>query len=225
VTSLAALCQRLAEDVRYERQRSTTTANLVAESSTRVAEMDISHGLIRDYMRRRPLSPVDLTVEIREEDEELLVPESPVWDRVSVDEEIDPNDIGDDLREAAIAAPPSDEVVIPAVGGPIIMRLRDGMLGERLRTMGELEMDSDVDVALGEMMPADVQVAPLVEIRDFAAEEEEQARHKRGRADEEANALADRLVREGRAPIPYAEDGGDDALPEAEYNTPPEYSQ
>ena len=99
---MAALCQRLADDVRYEQQRSTTTANLVAESSTRVAEMDISHGLIRDYMRRRPLSPVDLTVEIREEDEELMVPESPVWDRVSVDEEIDPNDIGDDLREAAI---------------------------------------------------------------------------------------------------------------------------
>ena len=166
------------------------------------------------------LAPSDLTVEIREEDEELVVPESPVWDRVSVDEEVDPNDIGDDLREAAIAAPPSDEVVVPTVGGPIIMHLRDGMLGERLRTMGELEMDSDVDVALGEMMPADVQVAPLVEIQDFAAEEEEQARHDRGRADEEANALADRLVREGRAPIPYEEDGGDDALPDAKYNTP-----
>jgi len=225
VTSLAALCQRLAEDVCYERQRSTTTANLVAESSTRIAEMDTSHGLIRDYMRRRPLSPVDLTVEIREEDEELVVPESPVWDRVSVDEEIDPNDIGDDLREAAIAAPPSDEVVVPAVGGPIIMRLRDGMLSERLRTMGELEVDSDVDVALGEMMPANVQITPLVEIRDFTAEEEEQARHDRGRADEEANALADRLVREGCAPIPYEEDGSVDALPDAEYNTPPEYSQ
>jgi len=216
VTSLAALCQRLTEDLHYEWQRSTTTANLVAKSSIHIAEMDISHGLIRDYMRRCPLSPVDLTVEIREEDEELLVPESPVWDRVSVDEEIDPNDIGDDLREAAIAAPPSDEVVVPTVGGPIIMRLCDGMLGERLRTMGELEVD--VDVALGEMMPADVQVAPLVEIRDFAAEEEEQARHDRGRADEEANALADRLVREGCALIPYEEDGGDDALPDAEYS-------
>jgi len=115
--------------------------------------MDISHGLICDYMRHRPLSPVDLTVEIHEEDKELVVPESPVWDRVSVDEEIDPNNIGDDLREAAIAAPSSDEVVVPEVGGPIIMRLRDGMLGERLHTMGELEVDSDVDVALGEMMP------------------------------------------------------------------------
>jgi len=155
----------------------------------------------------------------------LVVPESPIWDRVSVDEELDPNDIGDDLREAAIAAPSSDEVVIPEVGGPIIMRLRDGMLGERLRTMGELEVDSDVDVALGEMMPAVVQVAPLVEIRDFTAEEEEQARHDRGRADEEANALVDRLVREGRALIPYEEDGGDDAFPDVEYNTPPEYSQ
>jgi len=119
----------------------------------------------------------------------------------------------------------SDEVVVPEVGGPIIMRLRDGMLGERLRTMGELEVDSDVDVVLGEMMPADFQITPLVEIQDFAAEEEEQARHDRGRADEEANALADRLVREGRALIPYEEDGGDDALPDAEYNTPPEYSQ
>ena len=64
-----------------------------------------------------------------------------------------------------------------------------------------------------------------MEIRDFAAEEEEQACHDRGRADEEANALVDRLVREGRAPIPYEEDGGDDALPDAEYNTPPEYLQ
>jgi len=223
VTSLAALCQRLTEDLRYERQRSTTTANLVAESSTRIAEIDISHGLICDYMRRRPLSPVDLTVEIREEDEELVVPESPVWDRVSV-EEVDPNKIGDNLREAAIAAPSSDEVVLPTVGGPIIMRLHDGMLGECLRTMGELEVDSDVDVALGEMMPAEVRVAPLVEIRDFTVEEEEQAHHARGRADEEANALADWLVREGRTPIPYEEDGGDDALPEAKYNTPPEYS-
>ena len=168
-------------------------------------------------------SPVDLTVEICEEDEELVVPESPVWDRVSVDEEIDPNYIGDDLREAAIAAPPSDEVAVPEVGGLIIMCLCDGMLGERLCTMGELEVDSDVDVALGEMMPANVHVAPLVEIRDFAVEEEEQARYTRGRADEEANALADRLVREGRAPIPYEEDGGNNALPEVEYNTPPEY--
>jgi len=39
--------------------------------------------------------------------------------------------------------------------------------------MGELEVDSDVDVVLGEMMPAHVQVALLVEIRDFVAEEEE----------------------------------------------------
>jgi len=105
-------------------------------------------------------------------------------------EEVDPNDVGDDLREAAIAAPPSDEVIVPTVGGPIIMRLCDGMLGEHLHTMGELEMDSDVNVVLGEMMPVQVRVAPLVEIWDFAAEEE-QARHARGQADEEANALAD----------------------------------
>jgi len=107
-------------------------------------------------MRRCPLSLVDLTVEIREEDQDLVVPESPIWDWVSVDE-VDPNNIGDDLREAAIAAPPSDDVVVPTVDGPIIMRLRDGMLGECLQTMGKLEMDSDVDVALGEMMPAQVQ--------------------------------------------------------------------
>jgi len=37
----------------------TSPPVLVAELSTRVTEMDISHGLIRDYMRRRPLSPVD----------------------------------------------------------------------------------------------------------------------------------------------------------------------
>jgi len=73
VTSLAALCQHLTKDLRYERQRSTVTAN-------HVAEMDISHGLIRDYMRRRPLNPVNLTVEIREEEEDLVVPESPIWD-------------------------------------------------------------------------------------------------------------------------------------------------
>ena len=211
---MAALCQCLTEDLRHKRQHSTVTAN-------QVAEMDISHGLICNYMCQHPLSPIDLSVEIREEQEELVVPESSIWDHVSVDS----SDVGDDLREAAIAAPPSVEAVVPAVGSPIIMCLRDGMLGECLLTMGELEMDSDVDVALGEMMPVHIQVAPLVEIRDFAAKEEEQARQDRGHADEEANALADRLVREGHAPIPYEEDGGPNSLPVDEYNTPPEYSQ
>ena len=65
----------------------------------------------------------------------------------------------------------------------------------------------------------------IKEFCDHILRADKQARHERGRADEEANALADRLVKEGRALIPYAEDGGDDALPDAEYNTPPEYSQ
>ena len=46
--------------------------------------MDISHGLIHDYMRQRPLSPIDLSVEIREEEDELVVPESLIWDHVSM---------------------------------------------------------------------------------------------------------------------------------------------
>jgi len=52
-------------------------------------ELDTSVSLMRDYMRRRPLSPVDLTeddVPVREESVEVVVPRSmsPMWDRGAV---------------------------------------------------------------------------------------------------------------------------------------------
>jgi len=83
VTSLAALCQRLANDLAYQRGRTTTNANQRGRTTTnanqrgrrttnanQVMELDTSVSLMRDYMRCRPLSPVDLTeddVPVREE--------------------------------------------------------------------------------------------------------------------------------------------------------------
>jgi len=54
-------------------------------NANQVVELDMSVSLMRDYMRRRPLSSVDLTeddVPVREESVEVVVPRSmsPMWD-------------------------------------------------------------------------------------------------------------------------------------------------
>ena len=161
--------------------------------------------------------PIDLTVmpvQIREEPIEDVVPETPVWDRETVDEE--------EEREAFAAAPDPNAEVVPAA--PITMVLRDGFL----QGPGEWTLMDDLDVALSTAMTtADtraVQVAPLVPILDFAEEEALQARLDRRRGTEQMDAEADRLVREGRAPVEYVEQDAEDQPPLDEYASAPEYT-
>jgi len=179
-------------------------------------------------------------VAIRIEDEELVVPESPPWDRVSVDEDHpaahDPVPSPPRLIGSPVVSEDTDpnDLVVDHVdyyfrdghGNRPAICLREGMLvpieeGNVTMLVGSAEENSDVDVALGEAMPGGGRTVEIEEVRDFGAEEEAQMRE----AYQEANAEADRLVRNGRAPIPYEEDGGSDALPEGTYNTPPEYSE
>jgi len=68
------------------------------------------------------------------------------------------------------------------------------------------------------------QVAPLVPILDFAEEEAEQLRRDCRRGTEQMGAEADRLVREGRAPVEYVKEDAGDQPPLDEYASTPEYT-
>jgi len=147
-----------------------------------------------------PAEPIDLTVEVREEPLEEVVPESRIWSRAT-------SVVNENGPEA-----------------PITMVLRDGFL----QGPGEWTLMDDLDVALSAAMATTdtqaVQVAPLVPILDFAEEEAEQARQDRRRGTEQMDAEADRLVREGRAPVEYSEEDAVDQPPLDEYASAPEYT-
>ena len=123
-----------------------------------------------------PADVVDLTVEIREEPEEEVVPESPIWDceeELSMDDEEDGK-----AAEVVYCLPPyMFSQLIPI---ETVVRTSD--------SIGE-----------GEHMPS---TEPLV-IQDFQAEVELQREEMREEGHVEINQEADNLVAMGRAPEPY----------------------
>jgi len=123
-----------------------------------------------------PANVVDLTVEIRKELEEEVVPESPIWDR---EEELSmDNDKNGRANE-------------------MVYRLRPNLLTQ-LIPIETLVHTSD-SIGEGEHMPS---TGPLV-IQDFQVEVEAQREEMREEGHVEMNQEADDLVAMGRALEPY----------------------
>ena len=142
----------------------------------RVDELEVSQRWTTVRRATLPADVVDLTVEIREELEEVVVPESPIWDReeeLSMDNEEDGR------------------------ANDVIYRLQPNMLTQ-LVPIETLVHTSD-SVGEGEHMPS---TEPLV-IQDFQAEVEAQREEMREEGHVEMNQEADNLVAMGRAPEPY----------------------
>jgi len=123
-----------------------------------------------------PANVVDLTVAIREEPVEEVVPESPIWDR---EEELS---MDDDEDGRAV---------------DMVYRLRPNLLSQ-LVLIGTLPHTSD-SIGEGEHM---LSTEPLV-IQDFQVEVEAQREEMREDDHVEMNQEVDGLVTMGRAPEPY----------------------
>jgi len=123
-----------------------------------------------------PADTVDLTVEIREESVEEVIPESPIWDQ---EEELSMDDKEDGRANK------------------VVYRLRPNMLTQ-LVPIETLVHTSD-SVGEGEHMPS---MGPLV-IQDFQAEVDTQQEEMREVGHVEMNQEVDDLVAMGRAPEPY----------------------
>jgi len=123
-----------------------------------------------------PTDMVDLTVEIREEPEEEVVPESPVWDQ---EEELS-MDNNEDGR-----------------ANEVVYRIRPNMLTQLVPI--ETLVHTSASVGEGEHMPS---TEPLV-IQDFQAEVELQRLEAREEGYVEMNQEADEMVALGEIPDPY----------------------
>jgi len=124
-----------------------------------------------------PADTVDLTMEIREEPEEEVVPESPVWDR---EEELSMDD-KEDCR-----------------ANKVVYCIHPNMLTQ-LIPVGTLVRISD-SVGEGEHMPS---TEPLV-IQDYQAEVELQRMEVREEGYVEMNQEADEMVASGEILDPYS---------------------
>ena len=88
-----------------------------------------------------------------------------------------------------------------------------------IQYVGDLVSDSEVDCGSSSESGSKVE-----EVMDFMEEEARQRRQMVADGTEEANAMADRLVAEGRANVAYKEVDLEDQPPLDEYATPPSYS-
>ena len=133
----------------------------------RVDELEVSQRLTTARLATLPADVVDLTVEIREEPEEEVVPESPIWDR---EEELSM----DDEEDGRVA--------------DAVFRIRPNLLNQ-LVLIGTPPYTSD-GVGEEEHMPS---TEPLV-IQDFQAEVELQRLEAREEGYVEMNQEADEIV-------------------------------
>jgi len=136
----------------------------------------MSQRLTTARLATLPIDVVDLTVEIREEPEEEVVPESLIWDW---EEELSMDDDEDGRANK------------------IVYRLRPNMLTQ-LVPIETLVHTSD-SIGEGEHMPS---TEPLV-IQDFQAEVELQRLEVREEGYVEMNQEADEMVAAGEVPDPY----------------------
>jgi len=141
----------------------------------RVRELEMSQQLTMVRLVTLPADMVDLTVEIREEPEEVI-PESPIWDH---EEELSMDNDED------------------GKANEVVYRLHPNMLTQ-LIPIGALVYISD-SVGEGEHMPS---MEPLV-IQDFQVEVDAQREEMREEGHVEMNKEANDLVAMGRAPEPY----------------------
>ena len=88
-----------------------------------------------------------------------------------------------------------------------------------IQYVGDLVSDSEVDCGSSSEAGSEVE-----EVVDFMEEEARQRQQMVADGTEEANAMADRLVAEGRANVAYEEVDLEDQPPLDEYATPPSYS-
>jgi len=162
--------------------------------------LEMSQRLTTARLATLPANVVDLTVEIREEPEEELVPESPIWDR---EEELSMDDDEDGRANE------------------VVYRIRPNMLTQ-LVPIETLVRTSD-SVGEGEHMPS---TEPLV-IQDFQAEVELQRLEAREEGYVEMNQEADEMVATGEVPDPYTrtmDPGTLVAIPNPpDYEGPPTY--
>ena len=142
----------------------------------RVDELEVSQRLTTARLATLPADVVDLTVEIREESEEEVVPESLIWDR---EEELSMDDEEDGRANE------------------VVYRLRPNMLTQLVPI--EMLVHTSDSVGEGEHMPS---TEPLV-IQDFQAEVDTQREEMREDGHVEMNQEADDLVRMGMALEPY----------------------
>jgi len=143
-----------------------------------VDELEVAQRLTTARLATLPADVVDLTVEIREEPEEEVVPESPIWDR---EEELSMDDDEDGRANE------------------VVYKLRPNMLTQ-LVPIETLVHTSD-SVGEGEHMPS---TGPLV-IQDFQAEVELQRLEAREEGYVEMNQEADEIVASADGmPDPYS---------------------
>jgi len=135
----------------------------------------VSQRLTTARLVTLPADVVDLTVEIRDEPEEEVVPESPIWNReeLSIDDDEDGR------------------------ANKVVYCLCPNLLTQ-LVPIETLVHTSD-SVGEGEHIPS---TGPLV-IQDFQAEVEAQREEMREEGHMEMNQEVDNLVSMGRAPEPY----------------------
>jgi len=136
----------------------------------------MSQRLTTARLATLPADVVDLTVEVREEPAEEVVPESPIWDR---EEELSMDD-SEDGRAIEV-----------------VYRVHPDMLNQ-LVPIETLVHTSD-SVGAEEHMPS---TEPLV-IQDFQAEVELQRLEAREEGYVEINQEADKMVASGQVPDPY----------------------
>ena len=160
----------------------------------------MSQRLTTARLTTLPANVVDLMVEIREEPEEEVVPESPIWDW---EEELSMDD-GEDGRV-----------------NEVVYRIRPNMLTQ-LIPIETLVHTSD-SVGEGEHMPSS---EPLV-IQDFQVEVELQRLEVREEGYVEMNQEADEMVALGEIPDPYSRTVDPEtgiAIPDPpDYEGPPTY--
>jgi len=166
----------------------------------RVDDLEVSQRLTTARLATLPADVVDLTVEIREEPEEEVVPESPVWDR---EEELSM----DDEEDGRVA--------------DAVFRIRPNLLNQ-LVLIGTPPYTSD-GVGDEEHMPS---TEPLV-IQDFQVEVELQRLEAREEGYVEMNQEADEMVASGEIPDPYSRTMDPEtlvAIPDPpDYEGPPSY--
>jgi len=166
-----------------------------------VDELEVAQRLTTARLVTLPADVVDLTVEIREEPEEEVVPESPVWDR---EEELSM----DDEEDGRVA--------------DAVFRIRPNLLNQ-LVLIGTPPYTSD-GVGEEEHMPS---TEPLV-IQDFQAEVELQRLEVREEGYVEMNQEADEIVASADGmPDPYSRTIDPEtlvAIPDPpDYEGPPTY--
>jgi len=160
----------------------------------------MSQQLTTARLTTLPAEVVDLTVEIREEPEEEMVPESPIWDW---EEELSMDDDEDGRANE------------------VVYRIHPNMLTQ-LVPIETLVHTSD-SIGEGEHMPS---TEPLV-IQDFQAEVELQRLEVREEGYVEMNQEVDEMEASGEIPDPYSrtmDPGTLVAIPDPpDYEGPPTY--